>query len=136
MRLFLDANTIIYLVEMVEPWYEKTRQIMQELLRIYGRTEISVSALSHLECRVKPIRENNQDLLEKYQFFFTRPRLHIQSLNAQVIDRAALLRAHHGLKTPDAIQAACALCMDEEVIFVTGDRRFDRVTDLPVEMIE
>ena len=132
MKIFLDANAVIYLVEGVKPWYGYVRDVLAEQLQLHGRMEIAVSALSWLECRVKPLREENQTLLEHYQAFVTRPRLHIQPIETQVLDRATWLRAYHRLKTPDAIQAASALLLEGEVLFVTGEARFEKVPGLKV----
>ena len=136
MKIFLDASAIIYIVEAIEPWYGRLQEIINKFLQNYGRTEIAVSALSLLECRVKPMREDNQTLLERYNVFFNRPRLNIQTLNFRVIEQATFLRAQYGLKTPDALQAANAICLPEKVLFITGDRRFVKIAGLQVEIIE
>jgi hypothetical protein len=41
----------------------------------------------------------------------------------------------HGLKTPDALQAACALSLPGVVFFVTADVGFSRVAALDVRLI-
>jgi hypothetical protein len=45
------------------------------------------------------------------------------------------LRVQNGLKTPDALQAACAMCLPGETIFVTGDLAFEKVAGLDVRLI-
>ena len=55
-------------------------------------------------------------------------------ISLSILERAASLRALHGLKTPDAIHAASALeagC----VLLVTNDPVFKRVPGLPVEVL-
>ncbi|HXH02582.1 MAG TPA: PIN domain-containing protein [Candidatus Competibacteraceae bacterium] len=130
MKLFLDTNAIVYLVEAVDPWYGRVRQILQEHFQRHGRVGIAVSALSWLECRIKPLRDGDQTLLARYETFFSRPGLCVCPVDMQVLDRAARLRAAHRLRTPDAIQVASAVTLEEEIGFVTADVELGRVTEL------
>lgn len=132
MTIFLDASAIIYLVEGIDPWYGHVREVLSNLLRDHGRSEFAVSGLSWLECRVKPLREGDTALLEHYRVFFSQPGLRTVTLDAQVIDRAASIRAAYRLKTPDALQAASAMVLEEETVFLTGDASFEIVPSLRV----
>ena len=60
--------------------------------------------------------------------------IHVVALSAEV-DRATEWRVRHGLKTPDALQAASALSLPSAALFVTGDVGFARVTSLEVRLI-
>lgn len=99
--------------------------------------ELAVSRLSLMECRVKPLRESNADLLQRYAEFFAA--VQVLELSAETIDLATELRADYGLKTPDALQAASALQWQrdsqEEVLFVTADKSFVKVPNLAVRLI-
>lgn len=95
-----------------------------------------VSALSLLECRVHPIRQRDQVKIELFDSFFNDPGLHIVQLSIAVIDRATHLRAAHGVKTPDALQAACALELAENPPFLTGDSDFSKISNLDVHLIQ
>lgn len=59
----------------------------------------------------------------------------IGELTSGVVELAAQLRAFHGLKTPDALQAATALSLPGDTIFVTGDPRFKDMPGLTVELV-
>ncbi len=83
-----------------------------------------------MECRVKPLRDDNQAALKLFQQFFTTEGLHIQPLDLAVIDHATRLRAAYRLKAADALQAASALACGPNVHFVTNDQRFIKVPDL------
>ena len=95
--------------------------------------DVVVSRWSLLTCRVKPLREGNAPLLKTYDDFFAA--IHIVDLSAEVVDRATDLRVRHGLKTPDALQAASALSLPGEAFFVTADVGFSRVTSLEVRLL-
>ena len=95
--------------------------------------DVVVSRLSVLECRVKPLRDGDLALLKMYDDFFAA--IHIVELSAEVVDKATELRVRHGLKTPDALQAASALTLPGDAFFVTADVGFARVLGLEVRLI-
>lgn len=127
MILFLDACILIYRLEEVPPWNGRVAELLTALRGEYPDASLAVSRLSLLECRIKPMRDRDQGLLERYDRFFVSPDLRIVELDAHVIEGATRLRALHGLRTPDAIQAACCLSLDEPATFISNDARFQRV---------
>jgi predicted nucleic acid-binding protein len=135
MTLFFDANIIIYRVEAVEPFNRQVLDTLQELVAYHPNAGFAVSRLSMMECLVKPLREQNTIDIERYRDFFASTGLHIIDVNALVLETATLLRARHGLRTPDAIQAATALTIKSPVTFLTGDRQFRKVPGLNVRLI-
>ncbi|WP_018937047.1 PIN domain-containing protein [Thioalkalivibrio sp. ALJ24] len=135
MLAFLDASAIIYLLEGDARTRESVRQVLRGLAQDQTPPALAVSALSRLECRVLPLRESNTPVLEQLDTFFSDPGLSVIALDAAVLDMATELRAHHGLRTPDAIQAASLLAIDPEGTFVTGDGDFEKVPGLRVHPI-
>ena len=136
MLAFLDASAVIYLLEGDAPTRQAVRQVLRTLEREAGEAPmLIVSALSRVECRVRPLREANAPALERLDAFFDDPGLSVIAVDEAVLDKATELRAHHGLRTPDAIQAASLLTVDPEGVFVTGDGDFKRIQDLRVERI-
>ena len=135
MTLFLDANIIIYRVETVEPFNQQALGILQEMVAQYPHAGFAVSRLSMMECLVKPVRENNTVFTERYRNFFASAGLQIVDVSSLVLETATLLRTHHGLRTPDAIQAASALTIRGPVTFLTGDKHFRHVPGLNVRLI-
>ena len=133
--IFLDACIIIYQVEAVPAFHEKVRSAVSGILAEHPGSRFSVSRLSLLECLIKPVRERNTSIIERYRSFFAASDLAIVEIGPQVIDRAIMLRADTGLRTPDAIQAASALNLPEPSIFITGDRAFSRVPGLKSHII-
>jgi predicted nucleic acid-binding protein len=133
--LFFDASALIYRFEGVPAFQSAAVALVAELVQAHPEARPAISRLSRLECRVKPLREKNQALLARYERFFADPELQIVELDGRVIDLATHLRAKNGLKTPDALQAACALALSRAVSFITGDAEFERVKGLQVRRI-
>ena len=136
MILFFDASALIYRFEGNPPFQAAATRAVTNLLSKHPTAQPAISRLSLLECRVKPLRDRNQTLLQRYERFFTDPALRIVDLDARVIDMATRLRAENGLKTPDALQAASALLMPEPITFLTGDGGFERVSKLNIAHIK
>ena len=135
MTLFLDANIIIYRVEAVEPFNRQVLDAVQELVALHPHAGFAVSRLSMMECLVKPLRDQNSADVERYRGFFASAGLQIVEISSLVLETATLLRARHGLRTPDAIQAASALSIKGAVTFLTGDKQFSRVPGLNVRLV-
>lgn len=136
MIIFLDANIIIYRVEAVEPFNKRVLDVLQELDAQYPYAGFAVSRLSMLECLVKPLRDQNPAEIARYRSFFASGGLQIIEVSALVIETATLIRSRHGLRTPDAIQAASALSIREPVILLTGDKQFGKVPGLDVQLMQ
>ena len=129
MRVYLDTVSVIYLVENVTPFEATVRNRLSD-----PEIDQVCSDLSRLECRVKPIRDNDVELLAEYDRYFETIIVEIVSLSRPVLDRATALRARYGFKTPDAIHLAAAIVGDCDV-FLTNDHRLDRCTEIKVEQI-
>lgn len=134
MKLFLDACALIYRFEGAAPYRTATTALLAQLTQQQSPVELAVSRLSVLECRVKPLREADTATLAAYDAFFAN--VQILELSPAVVDLATYLRARHGLKTPDALQAASALEWDTGVVFVTGDTAFGKLAQLDVRVIQ
>jgi predicted nucleic acid-binding protein len=130
--LFLDSNVLIYLIEGDVSLASQVQQTIQKLLVSYPDAIIAVSALTLLECRVAPLRNNNMTVLKRYDDFFSTDSLQIVDLSRSVLDIATHIRAQFGLKTPDALQAACCLSLDAQHLFLTEDQAFSKVELLHV----
>ena len=73
--------------------------------------------------------------LARYDAFFARPDLVWVELTREVIELAAVVRVRHGLRTPDALQAACCLQLGAEHLLLSGDAAFQRVAGLNVALV-
>ncbi len=135
MIAFFDANALIYLIEGAEPFSGRVRATLRTLEEARPGMGAAVSRLSWLECRVGPMKRNDTKLLAVYDGFFARPDLIWLELTREVVELAAVIRARHGLRTPDALQIACCLQLGDDHVMVTGDAAFGRVRGLNVRVL-
>ncbi|QVL54366.1 MAG: PIN domain-containing protein [Cyanobium sp. M30B3] len=68
--------------------------------------------------------------LDRFEALFAQPDLLVVDLSGAVVERATQLRATHGLRTPDALQAACCLQLGPGAVMITGDAGFQRLQAL------
>jgi len=118
-RVYLDSCVVIYLVERTK---EAETFVFPLDVRVY------VSDLTRLECRIYPIRHQNLRLLERYDAFFDLPEVSLLSLNKEIFDKAAQLRAEHPIKIPVAIHLAAAIQYGCEE-FWTNDIRYSAIAN-------
>jgi predicted nucleic acid-binding protein len=105
--VFVDANILIYQLE-ENPSLGPGASARLAVLREAG-DQVVVSDLVRLECRVGPLKSGDVDLLARYDGFFSHPDIQVAGLTATVCDRATMIRARHGFRTPDALNLAAAL---------------------------
>ena len=134
MIAFFDASALIYLIEGKEPFAGKVRKELAATARQHPDLGAAVSRLSWLECRVGPMKRNDSVTLAAFDTFFSRPDLVWVELSRDVVELAAAVRVRHGLRTPDALQAACCLQLGADHVFLTGDSAFMRVAGLKVKV--
>ena len=131
MRLYLDANPIIYSIEGVPRFRQAS---LDWIARAEADGGVITSRLSRLECRVRPLRDQNTELLDLFEGFFSREGLELVEVSDEVIDLATELRAEHDFRAPDAIHLASALIAKADV-FLPGDRTLRRCPGLTVEVL-
>ncbi|MBN8480621.1 MAG: PIN domain-containing protein [Xanthomonadales bacterium] len=73
--------------------------------------------------------------MNDYRAFFAQRDLVRVELTPTVVELATAIRARHGLKTPDALQAACCLQLGLEHVFTTGDAAFVKVAGVKVRLV-
>ena len=132
-RLYIDANSIIYLVETGNPFYESVLGRVRAH-RATPESWIVTSRLSRLECRIRPLRENNATVLADYEEFFAADDVIVHDVTSDVIERATDLRVRYGFKTPDAIHLATAI-EEHADMFLTGDVSLEKCRELKVEVV-
>jgi predicted nucleic acid-binding protein len=132
---FFDASALIYLIEGKEPFGSRVRKELAMAARKHADLGAALSRLTWLECRVGPMKANDSATLSAFDAFFARPDLAWVELTKDVVELAAAIRAKHGLRTPDALQAASCLQLGADHLFLTGDRVFRRVGGLNVKVL-
>ena len=135
MIAFFDSSALIYLIEGKEPFAGKVRKELTAVAKKHPSMGAAVSRLSWLECRVGPMKANDSTTLAAFDAFFARPDLVWVELTRDVVELAAAIRARHGLRTPDALQAASCLQLGANHLFLSGDGAFKRVGGLKVKLL-
>lgn len=95
---------------------------------------IVTSDLTRLECRVKPLRDNDAALLKDFDDYFEGAVETMVSLSREVVDLATGIRAQYGFKAPDSIHLAAAVWSHCDV-FLTNDHRLDRFREVTIDVI-
>lgn len=136
MIAFLDSSALIYLTEGHEPFAARMRATVQSIAEQHVDVGLAISRLTWLECRVGPMKRDDAATLRRYDAFFARPDVSWVELTRDVVELAAAVRVRHGLRTPDALQAACCLQLGREHRMLTGDASFQRVAGLNVVRLD
>ncbi|MEO8501358.1 MAG: PIN domain-containing protein [Vicinamibacteria bacterium] len=128
MRVYLDANVILYIVEGT-PAAQAASQAWIESLTTEAGSALLTSALSHLECRIKHKKAGSEQDLRAIDAFLGRVEL--AAIDIACLDLAATIRAGTQHRTPDAIHLATATLGNADV-FLTADRRLKSYRTLRV----
>ncbi len=88
------------------------------------------------ELLVVAYREGDAQLVDDFNgLLSTYPNLDWIPPGLEIADLAARIRALHGLKTPDALQAATAI-EAQATALVTNDKVFERVGDFETLVLD
>jgi len=130
----LDTSPFIYHLEDVAPYSDLTDALFLWIARPGGHAV--TSTLTLLEVMVGPYRAKDEARVnEFYARLTTFPHLDWLPPTLEVADRAAGLRAAHGLRVPDAIQLATARVAGA-TLFLTNDARLPSFDDVEVLMLD
>jgi predicted nucleic acid-binding protein len=127
--MFLDACVIIYLLEGTDEKSDKVRQLVAEYLTI-EENYIFISSLSILECLVFPKKLENFVLISEYESFFAADNVMMIDISRDVVYLGLELRTKYNIRTPDALQLACA--MKQQAKFMTADKDLFKVTEVEI----
>jgi predicted nucleic acid-binding protein len=129
----LDTMVFIYHFEKDQIYSPLTFSIFESLEK--GNFKGITSTLTLLEILVKPKKENNSLLVERYKLLFeTFPNLQVQEINENIADIASSLRANYNINTPDAIQIATSLEVKAD-IFITNDAILKKMSEIKVLLL-
>jgi predicted nucleic acid-binding protein len=130
----LDTSVFIYHLENVARYSDVVGKLMDA---IEGGTLHGVtSAITLMELAVRPLQLNRPDIAAEYEVLLQNfPNLTIMDVDRNVLHRAAVLRAVHRLKPPDAIQVGTCLAAGATA-FVTNDKMLRRVSGCEVILLD
>jgi len=126
-RLYLDANAIIYAVEgrtdlrdLVLSWTDRAAESKDGV--------VMTSRVSLSECFALPYRRRDYAAIAAMQTFFTGT-IELLSVDDSLIDAAAMLHREFSFKTLDAIHVASAIQAKADFL-LTADASIYRYTSL------
>lgn len=132
--LGVETAPFIYYTESRPIYLDKMRAIFQQMNQ--GQFEILCSVITLSETLNKPIKANDQILVDAYNSLFEDTYgLTLLPVNKIIARRAAELRAQYGLKTPDAIHVASALETGCQA-FLTNDMGLKRVDEIQILVLD
>lgn len=125
--LLLDTAPIIY-------WFDGHASLSARFEPVFdahakGRFRLAVTSVTIAEVLVGPIKAGDEALARRYKAVLES--WDVVTLDADIAESAARLRATLGLRLPDAIQAASALALNADAL-VTHDRDFSRLRAIRV----
>ncbi|MDD3641136.1 MAG: PIN domain-containing protein [Atribacterota bacterium] len=130
----LDTMVFIYHFENNQKYSSLTFSILDSLEK--GRFNAIISSLTLLEILVKPKRENNQFINERYKLILQNfPNLEIKPMDIDIAEIAATIRGQYNINTPDAIQVATAIHSEAD-IFITNDFQLERIPGIEILLLD
>jgi predicted nucleic acid-binding protein len=94
------------------------------------------STITLLEVLVLPLREGNKKLADQYKTILLSSRdLETCEISNAISERAAVIRAKYGFKTPDSIQLATAIVRKADY-FLTNDTALKQIKEIKVIVLE
>jgi predicted nucleic acid-binding protein len=132
MLVYLDSVICIYAVDGPLPFQARARARLATM-RAAG-DQPSISDLTWLECRVKPIRLGDAVALADMEAFLTGSDVVRVPMPTPVYERACRIRAVHNCKLADALHLAAAIeggCG----LFLTNDHRLRGFPEITVEVL-
>ena len=129
-RAYVDTCLLIY-------WVEDSSPLAQAAKAWVARqhdARLCVSPLVRLEVLVKPTRAGDAALVQVYEKVLIDQEW--LAIGDEVFAHALALRAHHGLKTPDALHLATALHHGCTEFWTNDDRLKAAAGALAVNVLE
>jgi len=131
----VDTAPFVYVLEGHDVYGPLVRLFFAQRVET-GLNRIITSTVTLSELLVHPMRDQRTDVVDRYRRLLTRGRnLTLVAIDAAVAEKAASLRATHGIRLPDAFQLAAALAHGA-THFLTNDHRLRKVSDLSILVLE
>ena len=133
-KIFLDTSPLIYFLDNVPNFGDKSRKIIDFLLE-ENKVMIS-SVVTCEEYLVMPYRNNEQTLINSFWKFVIDSKMSLYPINQSDAVKAAEIRAEYKhFKPLDSLQLAVA-CLQGCDLFLTNDKQlkqFDEIKCVTVE---
>ncbi len=133
-RLYIETAPFIYYIE-AHPTYLKHMDVVIDIVE-NRPLEAYSSVITLTEVLNQPIKTGNQKLELAYRdILMNSAGYRLISVNTEVADTATNLRAHYGLRTPDALHVATAIEVACDA-FLTNDAGIKRVSELQILILD
>src|SRR4030042_2674309 len=133
-KIAIDTMIFIYAFEEHPAHASFLRPFFSALEK--GEMDAVTSTVTVTECLTQPYRLKDFTLAAQYMALFRNfPHLSVVPVTDDIAERAAFLRAHQNLKTPDALQLATALLSGSR-FFLTNDETLTSVKDIPILLLD
>ena len=133
-RIALDTSVFIYQLQANPKYVGLTDEIFVWLQR--AKSQGVTSTITLTELLVQPYRARNQQQADEiYGLLSTFPNLAWIAPSLEIADTAARLRAEHGLRTPDALQAATAISSSATAL-VRNDATFRKLPGVQIIVLD
>lgn len=133
-RLGIETAPFIYFVERHPTYLPKVRDIFRQIDQ--GKFEGVSSMITLVEVLTQPLKMGNSTLEMEYRNILMRSRhFSLLPISVGIAERAAQLRAHYNLKTPDALQVFAAIDAQCDA-FLTNDLGLKRVQEINVLLLD
>ena len=116
---------MIYFIEDVAPYADLLESVFEHLSS--HRLRAVTSTITLAEILAKPLAEKKYGLVEEIKFTLKSfSSLAMFAIDEKLAEAAALVRARHGIRLPDALQVAAAI-QGEATLFITNDKRLQKI---------
>ncbi len=133
-RIALDTSVFIYQLEANARYADLTDEVFSWLER--PNHAAVTSTITMAELLVQPYRFSDEKQVDEfYGLLSTYPNLKWIPPTLEIADQAARIRAIHGLRTPDALQAATAI-QSKASGLVTNDSVFERLSEFETLILD
>ena len=133
-KVAIDTMIFIYAFEEHPAYASLLRTFFAALEK--GEMEAVTSTVTITECLTQPYRKKDFSLAAQYMVLFRNfPHLSVVPVTDDIAERAAFLRAHQNLRTPDALQLATAIISGSN-FFLTNDESLSFISNIPILILD
>ena len=136
MKIALDTNPLIYLIEDIEPYASKVIRLLTSFMK--GENQGIISTISLAEILTGFYLKEDEDGAAKTKTLLedlTIDSFEIIPVTAEIADLAARLRAKRGGRLPDAIVVATAISQKAELIYSQDEELWRFREDIEISKI-
>ena len=130
-RIMCDNAPVIYFIEE----HKTFGRIVDDFFKFTAENSnvtVFSSVITLSEVLTLPLKEGRTDIVSKYREFLTGSRnFMLYSIDTVIAEKAAEIRAHYSIKTPDAIQLAVGI-ENSATLFITNDEGLKKVKEIKV----